>query len=61
MLGIKLQPEKTNWYGIVATLKGEKEEAVENVQTENGKAVKFLQNGQLMIRYNGQVYTILGY
>ena len=61
MLGIKLQPENPNWYGIITTFKGEKEEAVENVQTENGKAVKFLQNGQLMIRYNGKVYTILGY
>lgn len=35
--------------------------AVEKVDAENGKAVKFIQNGQLYIRHNGRTYTILGY
>lgn len=34
---------------------------VKNVKTENGKAVKFIENGQLFIRHNGRVYNVLGF
>ncbi len=35
--------------------------AVENIETENGKAVKFIENGMLYIRHNGKVYNVLGF
>ena len=34
---------------------------VKNVKTENGKAVKFIENGQLYIRHNGRTYNVLGF
>ena len=51
----------TNWYSVVAVIntKDEPVEAIEDVTT-NGKAVKFIQNGQLYIRYNGKTYNVLG-
>ena len=61
MLGIKLQPENTNWYSVVVTLSESEKQGVKTVPVESGKAVKFLENGQLYIRYNGKVYSILGY
>ena len=33
---------------------------VENVETENNKAVKFIENGQLIIMYNGTKYNVHG-
>lgn len=33
---------------------------VENVETENNKAVKFIENGQLVIMYNGTKYNVHG-
>lgn len=59
MLGIQLQPEKTNWYSVVAALK-DNATAVENIEAESG-AVKFIENGQLYIRHNGKEYNVLGY
>jgi hypothetical protein len=61
LMGIKLQPENTNWYSIVAVLKEGEEQGVEQVKSENSQAVKFIENGQLYIRHNGRTYTILGY
>ena len=34
--------------------------AVENIESENGKVVKFIENGMLYIRHNGKVYNVLG-
>ena len=50
----------TNWYSIVAVLGEGGEQGCENVKTDN-QAVKFIQNGQLYLRYNGRTYNILGY
>ena len=50
----------TNWYSIVAVLGEGGEQGYENVKTVN-QAVKFIQNGQLYLRYNGRTYNILGY
>ena len=61
LLGIKMQPANTNWYSVVVTLSESGKQGVETVPVESGKAVKFLENGQLYIRYNGKVYSILGY
>ena len=52
----------TNWYSVAAVLKTEDQAtAVENVETESGKAVKFIKNGQLYIRHNGRTYNVLGF
>ena len=52
----------TNWYSVVAVLKAkDPATAVENVETENGKAVKFIQNGKIYIRHNGRTYNVLGF
>ena len=52
----------TNWYSVVAVLKAkDPATAVENVESENGKAVKFIENGQLYIRHNGRTYNVLGF
>ena len=61
LLGIKMQPENTNWYGVVATLSENGHQGLENIDSERGKAVKFIENGQLYLRYNERVYNILGY
>lgn len=53
--------EQTNWYSIVAVLKEGEEQAIETIQTENDKAVKFIINDQLYIRHHGKVYNILGF
>lgn len=53
--------ELTNWYSIVAVLKDGEEQAIETIQTENDKAVKFIINDQLYIRHHGKVYNILGF
>ena len=53
--------ELTNWYSIVAVLKEGEEQAIETIQTENDKAVKFIINDQLYIRHHGKVYNILGF
>jgi hypothetical protein len=45
----------TSEEGIVA----KEEQGVEDIEV-NGKAVKFLENGQLYIRYNGRTYNVLG-
>lgn len=51
----------TNWFSIVAVLK-EKEQptAIKNIENENSKAVKFIENGQLYIMYNGMKYNVQG-
>lgn len=52
----------TNWYSVVAVLKAkDPATAVESVESENGKAVKFIENGQLYIRHNGRTYNVLGF
>lgn len=52
----------TNWYSVIAILKTKDQAtAVENVESENGKAVKFIENGQLYIRHNGRTYNVLGF
>lgn len=52
----------TNWYSVLAALSENGEpQAVENIETDENKAVKFIRNGQLSIRCNGKVYNILGY
>ena len=57
-----MQFTTTNWYCVIAVLKTQDQAtAVENVESENGKAVKFIQNGQLYIRYNGRTYNVLGF
>jgi len=61
LLGIKMQPENTNWYSVVAFLSENGTMGFEQVKSEDGKAVKFIENGQLFIRYNGRKYNILGY
>jgi len=61
MLGIKLRPNSTNWYSVVATLSENGKMGCENIKADNEKAVKFIENGQLFIRYKGKVYNILGY
>lgn len=33
---------------------------IDNIDAENGKAVKFIENGQLYIRYNGKTYNVMG-
>lgn len=35
--------------------------AIKNIETESGKTVKFIRNGQLLIRHNGRVYNVLGF
>lgn len=61
LLGIKMQPENTNWYSVVAVLSENGTMGFEQVKSEDGKAVKFIENGQLFIRYNGRIYNMLGY
>ena len=61
LLGIKMQPENTNWYSVVAVLSENGTMGCETVKSEDGKAVKFIENGQLFIRYNGRKYNILGF
>lgn len=61
LLGIKMQPENTNWYSVVAVLSENGTMGCETVKSEGEKAVKFIENGQLFIRYNGRKYNILGY
>lgn len=54
----------TGWFIIPtseAAIVKKEATAVENVETENGKAVKFLENGQLYIRHNGRTYNVLGF
>ena len=61
LLSNKMQPDNTNWYSVVATLSKNGKMGCENIKADNEKAVKFIENGQLFIRYNGKVYNILGY
>ncbi|MBR0195026.1 MAG: hypothetical protein IJQ32_02120 [Paludibacteraceae bacterium] len=61
LMGIKMQPENTNWYSVVAVLKEGGEQGCEQVKSENEKTVKFIRDGHLYIRHNGKVYNILGY
>ena len=57
-----MQFTTTNWYCVIAILKTKDQAtAVENVESENGKAVKFIENGQLYIRHNGRTYNVLGF
>jgi hypothetical protein len=52
----------TNWYCVIAELNSKGQTtAVENVASEDGKAVKFIENGILYIRHNGRTYDVLGY
>lgn len=51
----------TNWYSIVAVIGEGGEQGVETVKSESNMTIKFIENGQLFIRYNGKVYNILGY
>ena len=51
----------TNWYSIVAVLGEGGEQSVETVKSESNKTIKFIENGQLYLRYNGRTYNILGY
>ena len=50
----------TNWYSLIAVLKPEESQGFEDIEAEYGKAVKFIQNGQMYIRYNGRTYNVLG-
>ena len=53
--------DKTNWYSVVAVISTkEQPAAVENIQTDTDKAVKFIQNGQLYIKYKGTMYNVQG-
>jgi hypothetical protein len=56
--------DKTNWYSVLAVLNtvGQKTPTgFETVQQEaNGKAVKFIKNGQLYIMYEGKMYDVRG-
>ena len=63
LLGTKMQPENTNWYGVVAVLKDDEGMGVETVNGEGLRVTgeKFIKDGQLMIRYNGKVYNMLGF
>lgn len=61
LMGIKMQPENTNWYSVVAVLKEGEEQGIEQLDETNGKVVKFIRNGQLLIRRNGKEYNVLGY
>ena len=61
MLGIKLRPNNTNWYSVVATLSKNGKMGCENIKADNEKTIKFIENGQLYLRYNGKTYNILGY
>ena len=51
----------TNWYSVLTVLNTEGQtQAVENINDDTQKAVKFIKNGQLLIRYNGKTYNVLG-
>jgi len=52
--------ELTNWYSVMAVLNGGGEQGVESIEADDHKTVKFIRDGQLYIRYNGKVYSILG-
>ena len=56
-----MQFTTTNWYSVLAVLNTEGQtQAVENINDDTQKAVKFIKNGQLLIRYNGKTYNVLG-
>ena len=56
-----MQFTTTNWYSVIAVLNTESQmSAVESVKTNSDKAVKFLENGQLVIMYNGTKYNVHG-
>lgn len=54
--------DKTNWYSVVAVINTpDQATGVESLQrTNDSKAHKFIQNGQLYIRHNGKVFNVLG-
>lgn len=56
-----MQFTTTNWYSVVAVISTkEQPTAVENIRTDTDKAVKFIQNGQLYIKYKGVMYNVQG-
>lgn len=61
LFGIKMQPDNTNWFSVVATLSENGRMGGETIKADSDKAVKFIENGQLFIRYNDRVYNLLGY
>lgn len=50
----------TNWYCVIAVLKGSDEQGFESINVRDDKAVKFIYNGQLYIRRNGRTYNVQG-
>lgn len=57
-----MQFATTNWYCVIAALKTTGQTtAFDNLSTDETKAVKFIENGQLFIRHNGRTYNIIGY
>lgn len=59
LLGNKMKPENTNWYSVVAVLKGEIADGIEDVQNDV-LSTKFIQNGQLYIKYKDKMYNVQG-
>lgn len=56
-----MQFTTTNWYSVIAVINTkEQPTAVENIRTDTDKAVKFIQNGQLYIKYKGTMYNVQG-
>ena len=56
-----MQFTTTNWYSVIAVLNTESQmSAVETIKTNSDKAVKFIENGQLVIMYNGTKYNVHG-
>lgn len=56
-----MQFTTTNWYSVVAVINTkEPMTAVEDVKADTNKAVKFIQNGQLYIKYKGTMYNVQG-
>ena len=56
-----MQFATTNWYCVIAVLKGSDEQGFESIKANDGKTVKFIENGQLFIRHNGRTYNMLGF
>ena len=56
-----MQFTTTNWYSVIAVINTkEPTTAVEDVKADTNKAVKFIQNGQLYIKYKGTMYNVQG-
>lgn len=60
--GNTISSDVTNWLCVVAAFNTQdKTEDIEDIVAEEGKAVKFIKNGQLLIRHNGRTYNVLGF